>query len=125
MIGDFRPATHLLECSPLVPTDVPTSFSANAIFPDTINTAWEPPPPYHLGGVITAYTLTYRGLERDTPLKVKILIVLNGSIYITPALTDLQEDTHYVISVRANTSVGAGPWTTLAVHTPEDSEYIF
>ena len=61
-------------------------------------------------------------MERDTPLKVKILSVLNGSIYITPALTDLQEDTIYVISVRANTSVGAGPWTSLTVHTPEDGE---
>ena len=75
-----------------------------------------------MGGLITTYTLTYRGIERDTPLKVKILFVLNGSIYITPALTDLQEDTRYVISVRANTSVGAGPWTNLTVHTPEDGE---
>ena len=72
--------------------------------------------------MITTYTLTYRGIERDTPLKVKILSVLNGSIYITPALRDLQEDTRYVISVRANTSVGAGPWTNLTVHTPEDGK---
>ena len=78
-----------------VPTAPPTSFSANAISPRTINTTWEPPPPYHLGGVITSYTLTYRGVERDTPLKTKILIVLNGSVYITPALTDLEEDTTY------------------------------
>ena len=106
----------------LVPTDIPTSFSANAISPNIINTTWEPPTAYHLGGVITTYTLTYRGIERDTPLKVKILSVLNGSIYITPALTELQEDTRYVISVRANTSVGAGPWTNLTVHTPEDGE---
>ena len=106
----------------IVPSATPTSLIANAISPNTINTTWEPPTAYHLGGVITAYTLTYRGIERDTPLKVKILTVLNGSIYITPALTDLQEDTQYVISVRANTSVGAGPWTTLTVHTPEDGE---
>ena len=105
-----------------VPSAAPTSFSANAISPRTINTTWEPPPPYHLGGVITSYTLTYRGVERDTSLKTKILTVLNGSIYITPALTDLEEDTHYEISVRANTSVGAGPWTNLTVHTPEDGE---
>ena len=109
----------------LVPTDIPTSFSANAISPNIINTTWEPPTAYHLGGVITTYTLTYRGIERDTPLKVKILSVLNGSIYITPALTDLQEDTQYVISVRANTSVGAGPSTSLTVHTPEDGELFF
>ena len=75
-----------------------------------------------MGGVITSYTLTYTGRERHSELKTKILIVLNGSIYITPALTDLQEDTHYLISVRANTSVGAGPWTNLIVHTPEDGE---
>ena len=75
--------------------------------------------------MITTYTLTYRGIERDTPLKVKILSVLNGSIYITPALIDLQEDSRYVISVRANTSVGAGPWTNLTVHTPEDGELYF
>ena len=103
-----------------VPTGAPTSFSANAISPRTINTTWEPPPLYHFGGVITSYTLTYRGVERDTSLKTKILTVLNGSIYITPVLTDLEEDTHYEISVRANTSVGAGPWMTVTVHTPED-----
>ena len=107
-----------------VPSAVPTSFSANAISPRTINTTWEPPPSYHLGGVITSYTLTYRGVERDTSLKTKILTVLNGSIYITPALTDLEEDTHYEISVRANTSVGAGPWTNLTVHTPEDGNCV-
>ncbi|KAI6653473.1 Receptor-type tyrosine-protein phosphatase F, partial [Oopsacas minuta] len=92
----------------------------NAISPNTINTTWEPPTAYHLGGVITSYTLTYAGRERHSLLKTKFLTVLNGSIYITPALTDLQEDTHYLISVRANTSVGAGPWTYLTVHTPED-----
>ena len=62
-------------------------------------------------------------MERDTSLKTEILTVLNGSIYITPALTDLQEDSHYEISVRANTSVGAGPWTDLNIHTPEDGEF--
>ena len=61
-------------------------------------------------------------MERDTSLKTKILTVLNGSIYITPALTDLEENTHYEISVRANTIVGAGPWTNLTVHTPEDGQ---
>ena len=105
-----------------MPSATPTSLIANAISPNIINTTWEPPTAYHLGGVITTYTLTYRGIERDFPTKVKILYVLNGSIYITPALTDLQEDTIYVISVRANTSVGAGPWTSLLVHTPEDGE---
>ena len=64
-------------------------------------------------------------MERDTSLKTKILTVLNGSIYITPALTDLEEDTHYEISVRANTSVGAGPWTNLTVHTPEDGNFAY
>ena len=109
----------------LVPTAAPTSFSVNAISPRTINTTWEPPPPYHLGGVITSYTLTYRGVERDTSLNTKILTVLNGSIYITPALTDLEEDTHYEISVRANTIVGAGPWASITVYTPEDGELNF
>ena len=108
------------ECCCLVPSDIPTSFSANAISSNIINTTWEPPTAYHLGGVITSYTLTYTGRERHSSLKKKILIVLNDSIYITPSLTDLQEDTHYLISVRANTSVGAGPWTNLTVHTPED-----
>ena len=62
-------------------------------------------------------------MERDTSLKTKILTVLNGSIYITPALTDLEGDTHYELSVRANTNVGAGPWTNLTTHTPEDGEF--
>ena len=107
-------------CVPLVPSATPTSLIANAVSPNIINTTWENPPPYHLGGVITTYTLTYRGIERDTPLKTITVPVLNGSVYITPALLGLQEDTTYFISVRAHTTVGTGPIINTTVHTPED-----
>ena len=70
--------------------------------------------------MITTYTLTYRGIERDTPLKTITVPVLNGSVYITPALVGLQEDTTYFISVGAHTTVGTGPIINTTVHTPED-----
>ena len=93
---------------------------ANAISPNIINTTWEDPTSYHLGGVLTSYTLTYRGLERDTDLETIIVPVLNGSVYVTPALVALQEDTTYSISVKAHTKVGSGPPLNTSVHTPED-----
>ena len=104
----------------LVPTATPTSLIANAISPRIINTTWEPPPPYHLSGIIISYTLTYKGVERNTDLKTIIIPVLNDSIYITPALVNLEEDTTYVITVRANTIEGAGPVVNTTEHTPED-----
>ena len=104
----------------LVPSASPTSLIANAISPNIINTTWEDPPPYHLGGVLTSYTLTYRGVERDSDLETIIVPVLNGSVYITPALVALEEDTTYSISVKAHTTVGSGPTLNTTVHTPED-----
>ena len=59
-------------------------------------------------------------MERDTDLKTIIIPVLNDSIYITPALVNLEEDTTYVITVRANTIEGAGPVVNTTEHTPED-----
>ena len=104
----------------LVPSATPVFLMANAISPNIINTTWEDPTSYHLGGVLTSYTLTYRGLERDTDLETIIVPVLNGSVYITPALVALQEDTTYSISVKAHTTVGSGPPLNTSVHTPED-----
>ena len=52
--------------------------------------------------------------------------VLNGISYIEPELTELEENTNYVVTLRANTIVGDGPTTSLNVLTIQDSKlYMF
>ena len=48
--------------------------------------------------------------------------VLNGISYIEPELTELEENTNYNFTLRANTIVGDGPFTTSQVLTLEDGE---
>ena len=49
--------------------------------------------------------------------------VLNGISYIEPELTGLEENTNYVITLRANTIVGNGPTTSLQVLTNENCKF--
>ena len=94
----------------------------NAISPKIIVTSWDSPPSVDRNGIITSYTLTYRGVERDESLRSIVVPVENGSLYVTPKLTSLEEDTKYILSVKASTSVGAGPIVSRSVRTPEDGK---
>ena len=87
-----------------------------------MSVTWDPPPIYHQNGIITSYTLTYRGVERDTDLRTMMVSVVNGSSYVEPELTGLEEHTTYIITLRANTIVGNGPTTTLQVLTLQNGE---
>ena len=107
----------------VVPTAVPANFLTTAITPTIIKVSWDPPPIYFQNGVITSYTLTYIGVQRDTTLETVTVSVVNGT-YVLPILTGLQENTDYSITLRANTIVGPGPSTTLVQLTLQDGELL-
>ena len=107
-------------CLFVAPSASPTHFAVSAISPQIIVTSWDSPPSADRNGIITSYTLTYQGVERDDSLRNIVVPVVNGSVFEAPELTSLEEDTTYSVSVRASTSVGAGPTSNLIVQTPED-----
>ena len=102
------------------PTAVPTNFKVRAISSTIVNVTWDPPPIYDQNGIITNYTFTYRGVERDTKLVTYVIPVVNGSSYDEPVMFDLEENTEYMVTVRASTIVGNGPVASLEVLTPEE-----
>ena len=71
-------------------------------------------------GIIQSYTVSYKALPSGS-LQTKVVLPSTTQT----ALTGLNEDTTYSITVFANTSKGAGPEYTpaLEVTTDEDSKY--
>jgi hypothetical protein len=83
---------------------------------------WDIVPPIDQNGVITMYQVLYEPLETFGgaigPLDVNVT-------ELTSDLTDLEEYVNYTISVRAYTSVGAGPPSDGIVEmTDEDSKFL-
>ena len=68
-----------------------------------------------VNGVITSYTITYRGIIIDTDLTTRAVDV-NPADFLTPIkvnLTRLEEGVEYNIQARISTSVGGGPYSSV------------
>ena len=106
-----------------VPGSPPDNVNTTAISPTEIMVTWDIVPEIDQNGVITMYEVLYVPLETFGGA-----IGDNTTIVMTErmaTLTDLQEYVNYTISVRAYTSVGAGPYSDgMIVRTQEDSESI-
>ena len=81
---------------------------------------WEEVPPINQNGVITTYEVLFIPLETFdgaiAPLSVNVSECVTN-------LTNLQENVNYTISVRAYTSVGAGPYSdAITIMTEEDGK---
>ena len=92
--------------------------------PTTIAVMWGEVPPIDQNGVITMYEVMYTPLETFGGT-----LESNSTIVLEPArsvnLTGLEEYVNYSISVRAYTSVGAGPYNVaMTVLTLQDSKCI-
>ena len=92
--------------------------------PTTIAVMWEEVPPIDQNGVITEYEIMYTPLETfGGKLESNSTIVLEPARSVN--LTGLEEYINYNISVRAYTSVGAGPYSVaVTVLTLQDSKCI-
>ena len=107
----------------LVPTAKPSNFLTYPFTSTIIKLSWDPPPLYFQNGVITSYTLTYRGIQRDITLETVDVSVVNGT-YVLPILTELEEYTDYLIEVSANTIIGTGPPARSYQLTPQDGNLL-
>ena len=107
----------------IVPTTIPSNFLTYAVTSTVIKLSWDPPPLYFQNGVITSYTLTYRGIQRDTTLETVNVSVVNGT-YVLPILTGLEEYTDYLVEVSANTINGTGPPAASYQLTPQDGNFL-
>ena len=108
----------------IVPIAIPANFITNAVTSTIIKVSWDPPPIYFQNGVITSYTLTYNGIQRDKGLEEVTISVVNGA-YVLPILTDLEENTDYLVNVSANTIIGAGPPAMLRQLTLQNGNLLF
>ena len=89
----------------------------------TIAVTWEEVPPIDQNGVIIMYEVMKIPLEDfEGAIVMKTVNVLEYVQFVE--LTELQEHISYNISVRAYTSVGAGPYSVIqTVQTLQDSKF--
>ena len=106
------------------PTGPPTDLTTRVLSANIISVTWDPPVPIDRNGVISHYTLSYRGIERDTSSR-EVTLYSNDSFFTNYILTELDEHTNYNISVSASTAVGSGPIATVVTQTDQEGEYQF
>ncbi len=102
------------------PTSPPDNVMVMVVSSTAIMVTWDMVPAMNRNGIITVYEVQYEPLEMfdDTTLTVN----MSGSATMT-CLTGLQEFVDYDISVRAYTSEGEGPYSTVVTEmTAEDGK---
>ena len=95
-------------------------MTASASSSTTIEVTWDIVPLIHQNGIITFYEVLYQPLETfDGAIMTQMMNVTEMSAN----LIDLEEFVNYTISVRAYTSIGAGPYSDeVTIMTLEDSK---
>ena len=105
----------------LAPASPPSNVTATVISPTSIMVTWDMVPPIDQNGVITMYEVLYEPLET---FGGAIGPLTSNSTAMSLLLTGLEEFVNYNISVRAYTSVGAGPYSEdITEMTSEDGEF--
>ena len=93
-----------------VPRSPPTTVAVNGVSPTTIMVSWGPVPLIDQNGIITEYEVMYQPLETfNGSIETQKVNITEPEMSVT--LMELQEFVNYSISVRAYTSVGAGPYS--------------
>ena len=107
----------------IVPRSPPTTVAVNGVSPTTIMVSWGPVPLIDQNGIITEYEVMYEPLETfNGSIVTQRVNVTEPEMSVT--LMELQEFVNYSISVRAYTSVGAGPYSSgVYAMTNESGEY--
>lgn len=108
----------------LAPSSSPTSLRATALSSTIISISWEDPVYSDQNGVITQYTLTYQGVERDSLPRSLTLPQTNLSL-TCHNIDSLEEFTTYLVTLSAHTSAGAGPVASVTVITEEHCMWIW
>ena len=103
----------------LAPSSIPTFLKATSLSPTIISITWEHPLYTNQNGIITSYTLTYQGVERDSLLRTLTLPQSSQSL-TCHNIDSLEEYTTYNVTLSASTSQGAGPVAYVTVRTDEN-----
>ena len=103
----------------LAPSSTPTFLRATSLSPTMVSITWEHPLYINQNGIITSYTLSYQGMERDTLLRTVTLPQSNHSL-TCHNIDSLDEYTTYNVTLSASTSEGAGPATYVTIRTNEN-----
>ena len=121
-VGEGESASIDIRTLETAPSAPPTNLNTTVLSANIISVTWDPPVPIEQNGIITHYTLSYRGVERDTASR-DIILASDQSYFTNYILTELDEHTSYNISVSASTSAGTGPSSTVVIQTDEDGEF--
>ena len=121
-VGEGESASIDIRTMETAPSAPPTNLTTTVLSANIISVTWDPPVPIEQNGIITHYTLSYRGVERDTASR-DIILASDQSYFTNYILTELDEHTSYNISVSASTSAGTGPSSTVVTQTDESGEF--
>ncbi len=106
----------------LVPSSSPNNVTIISASSTSIGVMWEDVQEIDENGVIIAYEILYIPLETFNGRLVPELVNTSAS-NSSVTLNNLEEYVFYIISVRAYTSVGAGPFSPFVTQrTLEDSK---
>lgn len=78
----------------------------------SIAVSWDEVPPMDQNGIVTMYQVLYLPLETYNGTIGAMMLSVQVTSVLLPGL---QEFTNYSISIRAHTSVGAGPYSRAVV----------
>ena len=107
-----------------VPASPPENVTVLVNSSTTIEVTWDIVPPIDQNGIITMYEVMYQPLETFNGIISTQTMNVSGT-EMSVFLIELQEFVNYNISVRAYTSVGAGPYSDeVTVLTLQDGKYI-
>ena len=93
--------------SSTVPNKAPQNLRVTKVTTNSVSLKWEAPPLPFQNGAIIGYTIQVLGEDNTTSFP-STLTSREPSLTVT----NLDDDTTYDFSVAANTSIGAGPYST-------------
>ena len=99
-------STTLSLTIPGVPTDAPKNISWRFQTPDVVEIVYDPPPEHARNGQITKYEIQF--WKESDPNQKKLRQTTDEKT----VFANLEDNTKYLFSVRANTRKGYGPWST-------------
>ena len=105
------------------PASSPSNVNISNISSTEVLVMWDMVPLMNQNGIITMYEVMYQPLETfNGNISTQTMVVSRTEMSVF--LIELQEFVNYNISVRAYTSVGAGPYSDeMTVLTLQDSKY--
>ena len=108
-------SVHVILCA--VPTAFPQAIQTMIVNSSAVLVTWQPPPPEHQNGIITAYVVSVSLAGKDTTPQY----YTSSSLSLT--LVELLPFSTYIIAVAAETDIGRGPFSSsFTVYTPEDGK---